>query len=135
MVSTAALATGRCGSGWARLGACSGLLVAALCGTLAGTATAAPMRRAQAPLAPSYAESFRVGTSGPICEAQTVSGGAARGSVFDRRWALLCREVARPIGAAAFVRTGEVPAGGEGLEEALDCGQTSPVALAGLGGV
>lgn len=112
------------------------------CAWLAAMASglATPVQAAApAPVAPSYAESFRIGSTGPICEAQSVTAGApagaARGSMFDRRWTLLCREVARPIGAAAFVRGAQEPAAGEGLEEALDCGNAASVAITGLSGV
>lgn len=71
--------------------------------------------------APSLADSFRIGNRGQVCEAQGMAAGTARRSVYDRRWALLCREVARPVGAAWFVRDGQRLAPGTGLDEALDC--------------
>lgn len=52
------------------------------------------------PDGPLEAEAFPVGTQGTICEAQGVTLGAARNSVFDRKWALICRDVSQPIGAA-----------------------------------
>ena len=86
--------------------------------------------------APSFAESFRIGNAGPVCEAQAVTSTRPRPSVFDRRWVLLCREVARPIGAAAFTRgtAAPAPAVDEGLDEALECGGPARVSLAGAGG-
>lgn len=109
-----------------------GLVLASATGSgFAAPAAAAPA----ASVTPSYAQSFRIGSSGPVCEAQAVSGGpSARSSVFDRRWTLLCREVARPIGAAAFVRSGAAPAPGDGLDEALDCSGVARVSLAGANG-
>jgi CHAT domain-containing protein len=58
-------------------------------------------------LSPLAAESFRIGSEGALCEAQGVRLGAARSSVFDRKWALICRDVDRPIGAAYSWRGGE----------------------------
>ena len=49
---------------------------------------------------PLEAESFRIGSEGALCEAQGVRLGPARATVFDRKWALLCRDVDRPIGTA-----------------------------------
>lgn len=68
------------------------------CGFGAAAAVAAPPP-------PSLADSFRIGTAGPVCEAQGVPA-AGRGSIFDRKWLLQCREVARPIGAAWTMRGG-----------------------------
>lgn len=116
--------------GWRRvIGGCAWL--AALASASGHSAVAAT---GGALVAPSYADSFRIGTSGPICEAQSVSAGSTRSSMFDRRWVLLCREVARPIGAAAFSRLGQAAAPGEGMDEALDCGDSVRVALSGLPG-
>jgi len=49
---------------------------------------------------PLEAQSFPIGTQGALCEAQGVTLGDARNSVFDRKWALICRDVSQPIGAA-----------------------------------
>ena len=125
MVRTAARVWRRGIAGCAWLAAASGIVGA-------GLANAAPR---DALRAPSYAESFRIGSSGPICEAQAVAAGSPRGSMFDRRWALLCREVARPVGAAVFVRGGAPAAPGDGLDEPLDCAEPARVAAAGLSGV
>lgn len=117
------------------MGGCAWLTVMASGVAASGAAAPAVAASPGNLLAPSYAESFRIGSSGPICEAQSVSAGSARGSIFDRRWNLLCREVARPIGVAAFARGGQEPAPGEGLDEALDCGDPARVAVGGLSGV
>jgi CHAT domain-containing protein len=45
-------------------------------------------------------QTFAIGTGGAQCEAQGVRLGDARNSVFDRKWALICSDVERPIGAA-----------------------------------
>lgn len=112
------------------------MATAAVLGGGAGTlplASAAQARSAAGSLAlppPSFAESFRLGSSGPVCEAQAVTGAAGRTSIYDRRWVLLCREVARPIGAAAFVRGG-APAETT-VDEALDCAASGAAGMAGL---
>ncbi|MBC2664073.1 CHAT domain-containing protein [Novosphingobium flavum] len=93
-------------------------------------AGAVPLQAAEGQ-APSLADSFRIGNRGQVCEAQGISAAAGRRSVYDRRWALLCREVARPVGMAAFVRDGSRPAPGTGLGEELDC--TGPAAPGPLG--
>jgi len=83
---------------------------------------------------PLLADSFRIGDRGQVCEAQGLSVGPARHSVYDRRWALLCREVARPVGTAWFVRDGQRPAPGTGLDEPLDCSAEGAAGVAGLAG-
>lgn len=68
-----------------------------------------------APFAPAFAgapsplsgESFAIGNSGAVCEAQGVRLGAARTTLFDRKWALICRDVNRPIGSAYSWRSGD----------------------------
>jgi CHAT domain-containing protein len=106
----------------------SGALVAAL--ALSGAA------RAQG-AAPLVAESFAVGTSGAVCEAQGVALGAGRGSVFDRQWKVLCRDMARPVatllslrGASALPQTAFA-----NREEELDCAAEGGMDLPGTGPV
>ncbi|MGZ3245630.1 MAG: CHAT domain-containing protein [Croceibacterium sp.] len=70
-------------------------IVACLAGALA---LAAPVH-AQ-PTGPLASQSFQIGTGGAQCEAQGVRLGSARHTVFDRKWALICSDVERPIGAA-----------------------------------
>lgn len=98
---------------------------------IAGAGGTAPVWAAAAK--PSLADSFRIGTRGPVCEAQAVMAGSARASVFDRRWALLCREVARPIGTAWFRHGSAATADvGAGLDEPLDCAAPTSAPVAGL---
>src|SRR5690606_7404405 len=49
---------------------------------------------------PLQGESFRIGSQGALCEAQGVMLGEARASLYDRKWALICADVDRPLGAA-----------------------------------
>ena len=109
-------------------------LVAVAGGLVAAAGLPAALAAPGGSAAPSLAESFRIGTSGPVCEAQGVSAGRARASIFDRKWLLLCREVARPIGAAWFARDGSQPAPGRELDEKLDCMAAGTAGIAGLPG-
>ncbi|HSQ96839.1 MAG TPA: hypothetical protein VLM18_12210 [Croceibacterium sp.] len=70
-------------------------IVASFAGALA---LAAPIH-AQ-PTAPLASQSFQIGTGGAQCAAQGERLGNARHTVFDRKWALICSDVERPIGAA-----------------------------------
>ncbi|GGB95360.1 CHAT domain-containing protein [Novosphingobium endophyticum] len=87
---------------------------------LAGSrlATAAP-----AELRPSVEESFPIGNSGPACEVQGTSMGDERRSMFDRKWVILCTDVARPVGTAYALRdpADAVQRIAAAREEALDC--------------
>ncbi len=74
--------------------------LAAIVTIVGGTAPA--WADAPSPLA---GESFAIGNAGAVCEAQGVRLGKARTSLFDRKWALICRDVNRPIGSAYSLRT------------------------------
>ena len=71
---------------------------------------------------PREAESFRIGSEGALCEAEGVMLGDARATLFDRRWALLCADVDRPIGTAFSWKGASDPAArfGRGREAALE---------------
>ena len=56
---------------------------------------------------PLAGESFAIGNAGAVCEAQGVRLGEARTSLFDRKWALICRDVNRPVGSAYSWRSGD----------------------------
>ena len=114
----------------------SGRLSAAFAGALTlGVAMFGACSADASPLQPSFADTFRIGNAGPVCEAQSVPAGAAHQSVYDRKWLLLCHEVARPIGAAWFVRYAGRLAPGQGLDEALDCAEPGGASVSGLAGV
>jgi CHAT domain-containing protein len=54
---------------------------------------------------PSLADSFRLGTGGGVlCQVQTQSRSIAIKGIFDRAWALVCRDSARPIGQLYALR-------------------------------
>ncbi len=61
---------------------------------------ASPVTAFAAGPAPLEGQSFAIGNQGAVCEAQGVRLGAARTTVFDRKWALICRDVNRPVGTA-----------------------------------
>lgn len=110
----------------------TGVRLAALLGTVLLGQGGAVAAQGPVASAPSYAESFRVGTSGPVCEAQAVPAVGERGSIYDRKWVLLCREVARPIGVSWFLRSGGAVDPGRGLEEAIECGEPASSDIAGV---
>ncbi|WP_275227766.1 CHAT domain-containing protein [Novosphingobium album (ex Liu et al. 2023)] len=111
----------------ARLGLTSlGLVAGAI---LLGSSVAA--MAAGARTRPSVAESFPVGTSGPACEAQGVSMGDARRTLFERKWMILCSDVSLPVGSAYALRGDAGARMAAQREEALECGAASPAAGGG----
>src|SRR5690606_29497796 len=74
---------------------------------------------------------FRIGSQGALCEAHGVMLGASRATLFDRKWALICADVDRPIGAAySWSGAGEAASYlGRGRDENLDCAEAgaSPI--------
>ena len=74
---------------------------------------------------PVASESFRIGTAGALCEAQGVMLGDARSTLFDRKWALICADVDRPVGAAYSWKGSPTPTEriGIGRDIALECGE------------
>jgi CHAT domain-containing protein/tetratricopeptide (TPR) repeat protein len=92
---------------------------------------------AHAQVSPRAAESFTIGSGGTFCEAQGVALGAARKSIFDRKWAILCPEVARPVGSAFALRGASEAAArvAGGRDEALACEVEETVRLNDVGAV
>lgn len=86
--------------------------------------------------APSGSERFAIGTAGSVCEAQGVAMGTARTSIYERKWKILCRDIARPVGTA-FVLRGKDPVtrAAAGRDEALECGAAGSVTIEGAGAV
>jgi len=84
-------------------------------------------------LRPSQAESFPIGTSGSTCEAQGVSMGEARQSVFDRKWVILCSDVGLPVGSALALR--DAPSMPNAAQERLAIARNEPVTCGESGGV
>lgn len=76
-------------------------------------------------VAPLAAERFSIGNAGSLCEAQGVRLGAVRGSLWDRKWALICRDVTRPVGTAYSWRGARnaLDLVARDRTSALDCGE------------
>jgi CHAT domain-containing protein len=99
--------------------------LAAIATLVGGSAPA--LADAPSPLA---AESFAIGNAGAVCEAQGVRLGEARDSLFDRKWALICRDVNRPVGAAYSLRApvGAIDRVVGDRAVPLDCDAAAPAA-------
>ena len=52
---------------------------------------------------PNVADSFRLGDDG-VCQVQSKSNDAATAGIFDRAWAIVCRDAARPVGKLYALR-------------------------------
>jgi len=89
---------------------------------------------APAAAGPLDAESFAIGTEGAVCEAQGVMLGAARATLFDRKWALLCADVDRPIGNAFSWRGAQEARAvvGRGRDVTLECDPVGTTDSAGV---
>ncbi|MEO6389053.1 MAG: CHAT domain-containing tetratricopeptide repeat protein [Croceibacterium sp.] len=79
---------------------------------------------------PVESESFAVGTDGALCQAQGVMLGQARVSLFDRKWALLCSDVDRPVGAAYSWKGARIDGDrlGRGRDTQINCGEATSAA-------
>ncbi len=85
---------------WGRL-AVSRLLLSAVAFAL-GTVSASVPALATSP---SLADSFRLGSGGGVlCRVQTRSKDPAIASIFDRAWAIVCRDAAQPVGTLRALR-------------------------------
>lgn len=69
----------------------------------AGVATMAASASAQT-ARPSLMDSFRIGTGGASCQAQSAGTDPALSSMFDRAWTLVCRDSALPVGEMFALR-------------------------------
>lgn len=95
-----------------------------------------PGQAAIAREAPSASERFAIGTSGSVCEAQGVAMGDARSSIYERKWMILCRDIARPVGTAYALRGGGTLArDAADREEMLDCSPAGSTGVARAGSV
>ncbi len=72
---------------------------------LAGFAIAAALPASAQMAQPLLADSFRLGQGGGVlCQVQTRSRDAALAGIFDRAWAIVCRDSARPVGKLYALR-------------------------------
>ena len=61
--------------------------------------------------APGLADSFRLGSGGGVlCRVQTRSSDTAIATLFDRSWAIVCRDAAQPIGTVRALRGSQAEA-------------------------
>lgn len=110
------------------------ILTAALIGLSAATSLGAQDRP------PSLRDSFPLGTdAGVLCQVESKGRDPAIGTIFDRAWAIICRDAARPVGRlyalrgtpeAIARRIGPIRAGEAHCQQ-----QAEQVALDGLGSV
>ncbi|WP_353217451.1 CHAT domain-containing protein [Sandarakinorhabdus sp.] len=101
----------------------AGLLVAAAI----AQPMAAPAAAANAEFA--LAESFRIGTAGVLCTAQSQANDPAMKGMFDRGYRIVCRDAAAPIGNLYALRQGALP-----LPAGCDGRKTVPADLSALPG-
>lgn len=60
---------------------------------------------------PSLADSYRLGSGGGVlCRVQTRARDAAMATMFDRSWAIVCRDAAKPIGTVRALRGSDATA-------------------------
>jgi CHAT domain-containing protein len=88
----------------------------------------------------SVADTFRIGSGGGVlCTAQSLALDAAFGDMFDRGYAIVCRDAAVPVGHlyALKARGGGDPADrlAAGRAARAECDPAKPVAVEGLGEV
>lgn len=95
-----------------------------------------PGQAAFAGSTPSVSERFAIGTSGSVCEAQGVAMGDARDSIYERKWVILCRDIARPVGTAYALRDGNpLKRAAASREEMLDCAAAGNTTIEHAGNV
>jgi CHAT domain-containing protein len=118
--------------GWVRA------LVAAV--VIIGTVLATPAAlHAAPPVRPSMAENFDLGSGGyTLCAADATPTDALAPNLFDRAYAIVCRDAAAPVGHlyALSMRGGDPAVRIDGQRHpALRCGPAAVVALANIGAV
>lgn len=96
---------------------------------LAATAQAAPAGR---PI--SQQASFRIGSGGSLlCSAESTDRDRALEDMFDRGYAIVCRDAAAPVGRLYALRLrGTDPEARLASRREAECGAAAPVALEGL---
>jgi CHAT domain-containing protein/tetratricopeptide (TPR) repeat protein len=84
---------------------------------------------------PSFQDSFRLGnTNGALCRMQSQSADPAAKGMFDRAWAIVCRDAARPVGHVYALRDADDAT--SRVEPDATCEpQASTVTIADLGPV
>jgi CHAT domain-containing protein len=84
---------------------------------------------------PGLSDSFRLGSGGGVlCRVQTRSRDAAMATMFDRSWAIVCRDAAKPIGTVRALRGSEAEARALAARaDTVTCSGTVREAVEGLG--
>lgn len=115
------------------------LAMLALPTLLALPAQAQAQARVARPVRPSMADSFRLGVGGDtLCQVQRSAVDEAAPGMFDRAYAIVCRDAAAPVGRIYALRAGkgDPAARLEAMRrEATDCADSGMVALAEAGSV
>ncbi len=102
---------------------------------VSAAASAAPAIGAVTPIA--NRNSFRIGDSGVLCTAQSKPQDQRLKGIFDRAYALTCRDAAASVGSLIAVRRAVNLAGEPSALAAasLNCGNEEPATLEGIGAV
>lgn len=78
-----------------------------IAGLAMAVAMVAPARAAPPPVQPSMVDSFRLGVGGDtLCQVQSAPADPAAPGLFDRAYAIVCRDAAAPIGHLYALREG-----------------------------
>ncbi|WP_293883134.1 CHAT domain-containing protein [Sphingomonas sp.] len=87
--------------------------------------------------APSLLDSFRLGDGGGVlCQVQTRSHDPALGNMFDRAWAIVCRDAAKPVGTLRALRNADADTKlAANRANDVNCAGTSTAIINGLGSV
>lgn len=103
---------------------------------LAALAASMPVHAQQA--SPVLRDSFGIGGSSAICEAQSRFDSPAVSGMFDRAWAIVCRDTDVPVGQVFALRRGGAPVAprlASARTEQLDCAAAKPEQMPDLGQV
>ncbi len=98
----------------------------------------ASLPAAAAPRRLAALDSFRVGSAGVLCTAQNTPTDAALGGMFDRGYALVCRDAAAPVGRLYALRAGAgdpMPALAARRDAGTACKPPAATTIDGLGAV
>lgn len=109
-----------------------------LASILALVAVAPPAAAAAQSTSPSLQDSFRLGSGGGVlCQVQNRGTDPAIKGMFDRAWAIVCRDAARPVGQLYAFRDGAdaLPRLAAARGFAVSCGAESETAIDDLGAV
>jgi len=107
------------------------LLAAALAGTIAGTASGGAYA---APRSLKLETSFRIGDAGVLCTAESLGVAPLLSSMFDRGYAMVCRDAASRVGQLWALHSG-AGAAAPAVLAARGGGSCAPAAMMNSGGI